>query len=108
MSSVDKVLSHPLHIDPTEYVAGGNGTLADVFHPQARYFSIQRVHRQLIHGPYAGEHVYALLVEGVRPRVLNLGVRRFFVALTVNRNRVLSRDQDAEKIEALEAYLLRR
>ena len=104
--NVDKVLSHPLKIDPSDFTAGGNGKIEDVFHPQARYYSIQRVHRELVAGPYTGEHVHALLVDGARPRILNLGVRRFFVAITVNRKKIVSRDGDAERIEELEAYLL--
>ncbi len=104
--NVDKVLSHHLKIDPSDFVAGGNGKIEDVFHPQARYYSIQRVHRELVAGPYTGEHVFALLVDGARPRILNLGIRRFFVAITVNRKKIVSREGDAEKIKELEAYLL--
>ncbi|GAB4275475.1 MAG: hypothetical protein Kow0092_31090 [Deferrisomatales bacterium] len=104
--SVDKVLSNPLEIRPEDYVGGGRGSVQDVFHPLARYTSIKRLHRKIVTGPYAGETWYALLVEGTRPMILNLAVKKFVVAITVDRKRYPKKDRDQELIEALEAYLL--
>lgn len=104
--SVDQLLSNPVEIRPSDYVSGGRGTLEDLFHPQARYTSIKRLLRTIVTGPYAGERVHALLVEGRRPRILNLGVQRFVVAVTVDRRRHPKPAGDEALIAALEAYLI--
>ncbi len=106
--NADKVVETPLGIDPRDYRAGGRGSLDDLFHPQARYLSIQRVERTLQAGPDAGQTIPVLLVEGVRPRCLNLGVKRFVMAVAANRRRAdLTPEQEQERIAALQAFLLR-
>ncbi|MHB8763688.1 MAG: hypothetical protein ACYDA8_05025 [Deferrisomatales bacterium] len=106
--NVDQLLSNPVEVQPSEYVAAGLGSLRDVFHPQARFTSIRTLHRTLRGGQYDGEQVYAVLVEGCRPRLLGLGVRRFVLAITVNRKLIPAKlGVDREKIQALETYLAR-
>ena len=85
-------------IFPERYALSRNGAYSDgkideIFHPQARFTSIDRIHST------------SLQVRGSRPRAFNLGVRKFIISIVPALESTI--ENDKLLIDHLQTYLSR-
>jgi len=82
----------------TQKMGGERGSIKDVFHPQARYFHVNRIDSE------------TLLIEGNRPRAFGCGVKRFRISIVpkkVGNPDWNKPEAKKDRMDSLEKYISR-